>query len=366
MTEQRVPQGWWRYILAVALVAAALAVTLVLKNAYSTVHWFVFVAAVMASAWFGGAGPGWLSVVLSAAGVVYLLVPPLPALGGARGDLPIFVAAGVFAAANLFVTSRRQAEGAIKQEAEEALQQVRADLARMTRVTLMGELTATIAHDVNQPLAAITSNGAAALRWLDRDTPDVGAARAAMQRIIRDADRASAVIKRIRALLEKSPPERSVVDVNDVLGEVLALVRDELRRHHIVVRTELSTGVTTVLGDRVALQQLLLNLIMNAIEAIRAAPEGPRELVVASEATAGEPGTVGVTVRDSGIGIAADSIEKVFTPFYTTKPNGMGMGLGICRSIAEAHGGRLWAESGAGVGTTFHCAIPVATSAADA
>jgi signal transduction histidine kinase len=215
----------------------------------------------------------------------------------------------------------------------------------------MGELAASIAHEVNQPLAGVVINGNACLRWLAGDAPNVDEACEAARRIIRDGTRASDVIKRIRALSKKTGGEKERLDINDAIQDVIALAHSEVRRNRVALRTELASDLPQVLGDRVQLQQVILNLIMNAIEAMNAVADRSRELVIRTEGC--EIDLVRVTVHDSGIGLDPQCREKIFDAFYTTKQGGMGMGLSICRSIVENHGGRLWAKANDGPGTTF-------------
>jgi signal transduction histidine kinase len=209
---------------------------------------------------------------------------------------------------------------------------------------------------VNQPLAAIVTNGQACLRWLGRDVPDLDEARGAVTRIIADADRASEVIRRIRALGRKSDTKRARLNLNDVIDEVTLLVRHEVSSHRISLRRELASGLPPVLGDQVQLEQVLINLVINAIQAMATVMDRPRELLIRSGMQ--EPDQLVVAVRDSGIGIAPEKLSQVFDTFFTTKADGMGMGLSICRSIIEAHGGQVWASSNDGPGVTFQFTLP--------
>ena len=245
-----------------------------------------------------------------------------------------------------------------RKRAEEALRNAQAELVRVARLTTMGELLASIAHEINQPLAAVATSGSACLRWLNRDQPDLDAARDAASRVVRDAHRAGDVIRSLRALTKKSGPQLTKLDIRDAIEEVLALTRGELQPHGVVLHTDLSAGDRPVLGDRVQLQQVLLNLIMNGIQAMAAVPDRRRELTV-SVALA-EPDRVHVTVEDTGPGLDPAIAPRIFEPFFTTKSDGLGMGLSICRSIIEAHGGQLWASPRALHGTVFHFTVPVA------
>ena len=240
---------------------------------------------------------------------------------------------------------------------EEALRDARADLERMARLTTMGELTASIAHEINQPLAAIVTQSEAAQRFLKRNEPDLDEVQGALVCIARDGMRAGEVIRGLRALARKSAPQLTRLDIDDVIREVLALARGELARHDVVLRTELGSDERLVLGDRVQLQQVLLNLIVNGVEAMRET-ERTRELSVSS--TLAEPGSsVLVTVRDTGTGFDPAVADRMFQPFFTTKPDGTGMGLTICRSIVEAHGGRLWVSPRAPHGADVRFTVPL-------
>jgi len=247
--------------------------------------------------------------------------------------------------------------------ADEALGKARSELAHMARVTSLGVLTASIAHEVNQPLAGIITNASACLRMLAVDPPDISAARETARRMIRDSNRASDVVTRLRALFSKSQPTAGPVDLNDAVREVIALSRGEMQRARVIVRLELAEALPPVIGDRIQLQQVILNLLLNASDAMSGIEDRPRQVVVRTEPEDG--GRVRLAVRDSGVGVEPQATDKLFDPFYTTKAGGMGIGLSVSRSIIENHGGRLWAESNYGVGTTFVFSIPREPDAAD-
>ncbi|WP_208247211.1 AAA family ATPase (plasmid) [Rhizobium sp. T1470] len=244
----------------------------------------------------------------------------------------------------LDLTERRQAEEGLR-KSEEALRQAQGQLAHANRVATMGQLTASIAHEVNQPLAASLTNAQAALRWLGTHPPNLEEVTQALDRIVENAKRASDVIGRIRALIKKEPPRKERFDLNEAIRHVIALTGSEVLRQGVALQTEFATGLPLVKGDRVQLQQVILNLIMNAIEAMSGINEEERELLISTEAEAS--GTVVVGVRDKGPGLDPQTADRLFEAFYTTKSSGMGMGLAICRSIIEAHGGRMWATASA-------------------
>jgi signal transduction histidine kinase len=243
-----------------------------------------------------------------------------------------------------------------RRHAEEALRSTQAELARVARLTTMGELAASISHEINQPLGAIVTNGEAGLRWLSRNEPDLDEARDAFSRLVRDARRADGVIRGLRALTNKSGPQMAKLDINDAIQEVLTLMRSELQRHGVVLRTGASAADRPVFGDRVQLQQVLLNLIMNAVQAMSVVTDHPKILTITSEST--EPDGLLVTVEDTGTGLDPGIADRIFNSFFTTKQEGMGMGLSICRSIIDAHGGRIWALPGAPYGTVFRFTVP--------
>jgi two-component system, LuxR family, sensor kinase FixL len=238
-----------------------------------------------------------------------------------------------------------------RKQSEESLRKAQAELARVTRAMTLGELAASIAHEVNQPIAGVVTNANACLRWLARDVPELDEAREAAKRIVRDGNRASEVIARIRALVGKTDTAKEELDVNAAIREIVALAHGEVRRARVALRTELAGELPPVLGDRVQLQQVVLNLITNGIEAMSGVGDRPRELIIRTER--GDDDEVRIAVQDSGVGLDAESAERIFDAFYTTKSGGMGMGLSISRSIVENHGGRLWAVPNDGPGATF-------------
>jgi PAS domain S-box-containing protein len=277
------------------------------------------------------------------------------------GRVPVLVGPAVFEGGHqgvafvLDLTERKEAEQNLR-ESEQRYREAQAELAHVTRVTTLGELTASIAHEVNQPLAAVLANAEACLLWLDRETPDLDGARRSVEWIIKDGNRAGDVIRRVRALSKKAESQKAPLDINDVVDEVIALVQRELLSHRVSLRTELAPTLPAVLADRVQLQQVIINLVINGIEAMQAVSDRPRELVIRT--CQNEAHQVVVTVTDCGIGLSTEDADRLFNAFFTTKSSGMGMGLSICRSIIEAHGGRVWATPNVTQGATFHFTLP--------
>jgi PAS domain S-box-containing protein len=247
------------------------------------------------------------------------------------------------------VTERKRAE-----EERERLRQSQADLAHVTRVTTMGELTASLAHEIKQPISAAVTNARTCLRWLGRDEPDLTEAREAASRIIKDAMRASEIINRIGSLFKKDTSQRDLLDVNEVIQEIIVLLRSEASRYSISIQADLAHDLPKVMADRVQLQQVFMNLMLNGIDAMKESGRG-NELTIKSEAANGQ---LVASVRDTGVGIPLQELDQIFHAFFTTKPDGTGMGLPISRSIIESHGGRLWGTANSGCGATFHLTLP--------
>jgi C4-dicarboxylate-specific signal transduction histidine kinase len=377
------PPAIWSYEIAVLSVAAALLVSRLPAVHLQDAPVSLFLCAVLLSAWFGGVGPGLLATTLSALAFNYYFLPPIHSLGPKPEEIPRLV---IFTVSALFVGSLSaaersaleslkrtrddlrktvqelqstnealQAESLERKHAEEAWREAQAELARVSRVTTMGELTASLAHEVNQPIAAAVTNANTCLRWLTRDHPDLEEAREAASRIVKDATRAAGIISRVRLLFKKSAPQRELVDVNEAIREMIVLLRSEATRYNIKVRTELAADLPRIMGDRVQLQQVLMNLIVNSIDAMKEM-DGVRELAVKSQRT--EKEEVLVSVSDTGVGLPPQQADQIFNAFFTTKPHGTGMGLRISRSILESHGGRLWAADNSPSGASFHFSLP--------
>src|SRR5207253_1429375 len=280
--------------------------------------------------------------------VIYRIVHPSDEIREIQSiGHPVFGPSGdvvEFVGSVMDVTERRRAE------------EERQSLAHANRITTMGQLTASIGHEVNQPIAAVVTNAQAALRWLKMQPPDPEEVRQALDRIVKAGRRAGDVISRMRALIRKAPPRKDPLDINEVIREVIALTRSELHRTGTALQTELADGLPLVPGDRIQLQQVMLNLILNAVEAMSGSAEGWRELLISTE----EDGvnSVRIAVRDWGPGLKPESLDRLFDAFYTTKPDGMGMGLSICRSIIEAHGGRVWATPNVPEGAVLQFTLP--------
>jgi C4-dicarboxylate-specific signal transduction histidine kinase len=243
-------------------------------------------------------------------------------------------------------------------QASEALREAQTELAHVNRVTTMGQLAASIAHEISQPVTAAVANASAGLRWLAAEPPNLAEIGDAFHRVVKAGNQAGEVIGRIRALVKKAPPRTDELEINDVVREVIALTHAEVTKNGVSLQTTLAADLPLVQGDRVQLEQVILNLIVNAVEAMSGVGEGPRALLIGTGIDDASSGVI-VAVQDSGPGLNPQNFDRLFDPFYTTKPNGMGMGLSICRSIVEAHGGRVWVARRPGPGLTVQFTVPV-------
>ena len=374
----------------VAAISVGIAVVITLKLGSVVKHTAtLFFCSVMLSSWYGGFWPGVFAALLSVVALDYYFIPPLYALGISLEETPDMI---VFVATALFIgwlsgeqkrtkeslrqardeldakvqertaelksaNQQLQSEIAERETAEEGLIRAQAEIARIARITTMGELAASIAHELNQPLGSIVASGDACLHWLAAKTPNLEEVRQAVEAIIRDGTRASSVIVRIRGLLRRGERLRERLDINDVIREVIALLDGELRRNGASLRAEMAENLSAVVVDRILLQQVILNLIMNAMEAMRAASVRERVLRIRTEEQ--PSGSIVVLVQDSGVGLDPQHSSRIFEAFYTTKGQGIGMGLTISRSIIEAHGGRIWAVANDGPGSTFCFTLPI-------
>jgi C4-dicarboxylate-specific signal transduction histidine kinase len=376
------------YLVASMSVGLAVMVGLILGSAIKQTA-APFFCAVMLSSWYGGLWPGVFAGLLSVVVLDYFFLPPLYALGiGPEDavDMIAFVATALFISwlnseqnrakesirrardeldarvrertADLKMANQQlQAEIAEREAAENRLFEAQNEIARIARITTMGELVASIAHELNQPLGSIVMSGDSCLRWLEAKPPNLDEAHQAVEAIIRDGTRASNVLVRTRKLLRRGKRLRDSLDINEVIREVLSLSDGELRRNGISMRIEMQQDLPPATIDRVLLQQVLLNLIMNAMDAMRRISDRTRVLSIRTEEHAS--GTITVFVQDSGTGIDPDNLGRIFETFFTTKREGIGMGLTISRSIIEAHGGRLWAVANDGPGSTFCFTLPI-------
>ena len=377
-----------RYSLAILFVLVALLASLGLQEPFSNPSWFLFPTGVLAATWICGNGPGWVAVCLSTFAVQYFFVPPFRTWILQPRDIPFFISfVACEVVANRIVAWRVRTENALREardalevrvaertadmenankalrehmaeqrRTEETLQATRTELARVVRITAIGEMAASIAHEVNQPLAAVVANADACVAWLTRQTPDLGEAKSAALRAVEGATRASQVIGRIRSLISKGAPQRAQVDINSLIEEALVLAKGQVVLNKISLSLLLDPALPLVSGDRIQLQQVLMNLIANAIDAMANVTGRERTLEIRSQRVQAQ--SISVSVQDSGIGISEEFISRLFEPFFTTRAQGIGMGLAISHSIIEAHGGRLWAESKLNEGTIFRFTLP--------
>lgn len=376
------------YAIAAISVAAAAAITQSLERRIFPTP--LFFAAIVIATRVGGWGPGLAAVVLSAATLSYFFVLPLHNLGLDAEQVPYVIQFGAPALVTCWFVKKRkdaeeslektrdelevrvrertllleranqdlQTESAERLRAQETVERVQAELAHISRVLTMGELTTSIAHEINQPLMAVVVNGDAALAWMSAEPPNLAEARAAVLRIIAEGTRAGDIIQRIRDFSRKAPLRKAPFDINGLVEETLGLMKRELMRLGVTVEKSLGEGLPAAWGDRIQIQQVLVNLMVNAMEAMSSLPlKGGRTIEIATAEEADR--TLVLRVRDSGPGLSADAQEKVFDAFVTTKPGGLGMGLSISRTIAEAHGGRLAAEPSP-AGARFRLTLPAA------
>jgi C4-dicarboxylate-specific signal transduction histidine kinase len=274
-----------------------------------------------------------------------------------------FLRFAVFLIATLLITTLMEIKRRVEESrtrTQEALRLAQSDLAHVNRVTTMGELTASLAHEVNQPIAAAVTDASTCLRWLTRDEPDVEEAREAASRMVKDVSRAAEIISRIRVLFKKGTPQRELADINQIIRELADLMRSEATRHSISVRMELAAGLPQFIGDRVQLQQVLMNLLINSIDAMKKV-EGARELTIKSQRVDNDE--LQVSVCDNGVGLPHQQADQIFNAFFTTKVHGTGMGLRISRTIVESHGGRLWASDNSPRGASFYFTLPIKADA---
>jgi C4-dicarboxylate-specific signal transduction histidine kinase len=377
-----------RYGISLFFVAVAFVSTLLLQHIVPYPFPFLFFAAVMTSAWFGGTGAGLFAVVTSTATVDYFFIPPFHSFTITATNGTYFAAFVVCALVASWVSAaKKQDEEALREardelglrvaertvdlqksnselrksiqqheEAQQVLMRTQAELARLARILTMGELTASIAHEVNQPLTAVVNSGNACLEWLRAQPPNLDEARQAAETVVQSGTRAGAVMSRIRALFQQRAPSKDWFDINEAIHELVVLLQQEAANHRITIRTELSSDLPLIRGDRVQLQQVVLNLMMNGIDAMRDMRKHSKEIHIVSrkENSSG----IQIVVEDCGVGISPETAEKIFEPFFTTKPEGIGMGLSISRSIVESHEGRLWAVPRPAGGAIFQFTIP--------
>jgi hypothetical protein len=334
------------YALAAVACAVAVVIARPLKAESSC-----FLLAIIISSLFGGRGPGLLAVGLSATAFdLFFLPSPLPF----SSDPSSYLRFVVFLAAAITASQLIEA----KKRIEETLRRTQTRLSRATQIATVAELAASIAHEISQPLSAVVANGQACTQWLSAEPPNMTNARVAAERIVRDGKDAGEVVRRIRALFKKSALTMVDLDVNNVIDEVLRLIRTEAVKKRVTVETDLEKKLPFVQGDRVQLQQVIFNLLLNGIEAMETVDDRARELQICSKQQ--DQNTIVVEIRDHGTGLA--DAEKAFEAFYTTKEKGMGMGLAICRSIVEAHGGHLGITPSRGAGTTFFFTLPLGSN----
>jgi C4-dicarboxylate-specific signal transduction histidine kinase len=353
--------------IALVFVVAAFVPTLLLQRLFPYPFLFLFFGAVMASAWFGGKAAGLFAVLFSTVFVDYFFVPPFYSFSISTTVEAYFAAFVACALAASWVSSaKKRSEEALKEALDQLevrvsertaeLMKTQTELAHLSQVLSMGELTASIAHEINQPLTAVVTHGHACSEWLSANPPNLEKAQQTVQRIIQDGTRAGAVLARIRSLFKKEAPTKDWLDINEVIHELTTFLRDDAIRRRIAIRTDLVSGLPKVKADRVQLQEVVLNLMMNGMDAMADTTDRAKELLIRAR---GDESEIVVRVEDSGMGLDTEANERIFNPFFTTKPHGIGMGLSISRSIIESHEGRLWASPRPSGGAIFQFTLPV-------
>lgn len=362
------------YGAAVSFVGISFILTFLLQRFFPYPFLFFFFGAVVASAWFSGTGPGFVSVVLSTVLVDYFFVPPFNSFSITPSAEAYF---GAFVVCALIATwvssSKKQTEQALLQARDEleqrvsertaALMRTQGELAHLSRMLSMAELTASVVHEIGQPLTGVVTNGQACLEWLSASPPNAEKAKRSAESIVRDGTRAGAVLNRIRALFQKGRPEKEWVNLNDLVEELMILLRDEARRRQVRIHGHLEQDLPQVRVDRVQLQQVILNLMVNAMDAMNDSKAEEKRVFLASRRNGHKE--IVVRVEDCGEGLAPELCEKIFEPFFSTKPHGIGVGLSISRSIIESHSGQIRAFARPEGGTVVEFTIPVLTGEID-
>jgi len=359
-----------RYAAAALLAGTALLASLGIQHLFAFPYPFLFLffGAVMVSAWIGGMGAGLFAVLLSTLFVDYFFVPPFYSWQISATAETYFVSFVICALVASWISSAKKRSEEALQEARDqleikvsersaALMQTQAELAHLSRALSMGELTASIAHEISQPLTAVVTNGHACLQWLSAPPPNLEKARQSAESIIQDGTRAGAVVGRIRALFRKEEPSKERLDLNNLIEELVGFLRHEAASRRISIRTDLAKSMPLIKADRVQLQQVVLNLIMNGMDAMSETTSTSKEILISSRRNGTNEALV--AVQDRGGGIDSQIMAKIFDPFFTTKPQGLGMGLSISRSIIESHEGRLWATANPMGGAIFQFTIPI-------
>lgn len=356
------------YSIALLSVGLSLVITFLVQHFFPYPFLFLFFGAVMVSAWFGGVGAGLFAVLISTLVVAYFFVPPFYSWQISATAETYFVAFVACALVASWVSSaKKKSEEELRDardqleirvsERSAALMRTQNELAHLSRALSMGELTASLAHEINQPLTAVVANGHACLEWLSANPPNFGKARQSVEHIIQDGTRAGEIVTRTRALYRKEPPIKDWVDVNEIIQELTVFLRPEAANRQVTISFELVPKLPKVRADRIQLQQVLLNLLRNSMDAVSAALTLDKTITIRSQKQ--ESNEILISVEDHGAGVDSDIADKIFDPFFTTKPQGIGMGLSISRSIIEAHEGRLWVEPVSTGGAVFQFSLPV-------